>query len=260
MCQDALELFFGMIRSRLGHNNNPNVEQLEAALKIIIAVRIKARTTGNCSPFEEDGIPHLCPLSVAKEKKDKKNNSQPILESDLIEEYPDLPTFENLSLFVSNVVTYVSGFVGRKLLAKTKCSACAFSLISKNIDIPIRSDYLLISEKQRGGLYIPSSDVIEVCRISESVIREEHAKGVRYLNSDLILRKSMRIALDSELLFDDLRKVVTKDHTLFGPHVSNLIRNVIKEYTKIRLHHIARETTMKISPECVRNQNNKLTI
>jgi len=70
----------------------------------------------------------------------------------------------------------------------------------------------------------------------------------------------MRIALDSENLFDDLRKVVTKDHTLFGPHVSNLIRNVIKEYTKIRLHHIARETTMKISPECVRNQNNKMTI
>ena len=52
--QDHLELLFSKIRLRGGHNNNPTVVQLKAALKsILLRNSIKPARTGNCTNFDD---------------------------------------------------------------------------------------------------------------------------------------------------------------------------------------------------------------
>ena len=56
--QDHLELLFSKIRLRGGHNNNPTVVQLKAALRsILLRNSIEPARTGNCTNFD-DALSH----------------------------------------------------------------------------------------------------------------------------------------------------------------------------------------------------------
>lgn len=48
LSQDILEIFFGVVRSRFGFNNNPNAFQLMYGLKGILSMKTESITTGNC--------------------------------------------------------------------------------------------------------------------------------------------------------------------------------------------------------------------
>jgi len=51
--QDHLELFFALIRSRGGHNNNPSPLQLKATMRRLLCHnKLISVTTGNCLPVD----------------------------------------------------------------------------------------------------------------------------------------------------------------------------------------------------------------
>jgi len=47
--QDAIELFFGHVRERFGHNDNPNCLQFKYALRSILLHTSIKQSNGNCS-------------------------------------------------------------------------------------------------------------------------------------------------------------------------------------------------------------------
>jgi hypothetical protein len=155
------------------------------------------------------------------------------------------------------VVTYISGFVARKLIKKLDCEPCISSLVNCNgTNSPIRSDFILLEAKNNGGLFIPSDDLITCCRITELVIREVSNKGLRKMKNKTILELSMRNILDTEA-FNDLRTTSYMDHKPLGNHVFELIKLIVLQYSKVRLHHMAKERTLSLNKPCVRNKLTK---
>jgi hypothetical protein len=125
----------------------------------------------------------------------------------------------------------------------------------------IRSDYVLVDEKDNGGLFVPSEDLGLVCKETERTIRELEAvsSNLKKVSSREIEKMTLGKLLRSNV-FSDLRFTLTEDHTAESSHVYHLLQLIIEQYTKIRLHHIARQRTLSLSPSTVRTQMNKLVL
>ena len=96
----------------------------------------------------------------------------------------------------------MSRAAGRKL----ECSSCLLSLTSQNLDVlKLRSDFVLISERDKAGLFIPSADVIDVCRIVETEIRGAASFGVSTIKKDEIIRHVMGHSTKSETKWSNIK-------------------------------------------------------
>ncbi|RXG59667.1 hypothetical protein Avbf_08349 [Armadillidium vulgare] len=156
--QDSIEIFFSIIRSRLGNNNNPTPLQLRHCLRKILIGRINySFEGGNCLDFRDSSLPEFKPLAGEK-------NEIYTFDHSYINEY------ETLTLVCDNIVSYISGFIVRKLSKSIKCVSCIAALTNENSVSPYMS---LINIKNKGGLVLPSQDVIKTCRWCEKVIRQE---------------------------------------------------------------------------------------
>ena len=87
----------------------------------------------------------------------------------------DLDVPSDISLptdqFTNSIITYIAGFVARKLYCKVKCELCRNYLVSPKSHP--KTEFLgLISLKDRGGLIVPSEGVVSVCQSTETVIRQ----------------------------------------------------------------------------------------
>jgi hypothetical protein len=169
-----------------------------------------------------------------------------------------LPEFLNLTMIVRNVVVYIAGFVGRKLEKNSDCRLCVWALRHPDPDYcAIRSDYILITEKNNNGLFIPSDDLVKICRITESTIRSMKDANMKTLRGRDVWSRCMREAMSPEI-FRELRTDREDDHTPLSNHVFHLTQKIIEAYTKIRLNHVAREATLQLVPHAIRSQMTKL--
>ena len=108
-----------------------------------------------------------------------------------------------------------------------------------------------------GGLFVPSNDLIECCKITESVLRVEQVEGVQKLNEPAIVRKSLQVLVNSNV-FSSLRCINEGEHNAMSTHVFDLMKSIVKNYITVRLHHIAREQTLTVSGELIKNRNMNL--
>lgn len=124
--QDHLETFFSAIRSRSGFNNNPSARQFESSYKILLVRHeVTAAETGNCMIND---IQILFASSANKEDTlfTEEDNMQITSSIDVLFDHDYLSTLWNLSPYVDKVVTYISGFVVKKLLRnRSMCDTCA---------------------------------------------------------------------------------------------------------------------------------------
>src|SRR5207237_5887933 len=118
-----------------------------------------------------------------------------------------LPEFRDLSLYASNVTVYIAGFVARSLKKLVKCEECYLSLFHTEPDhTRYRSDYILLTEKDNGGLCIPSEDLVKICKITESTIRQHQGLGVKGMNRrDGILKSCLAYLLRDTSILKELR-------------------------------------------------------
>ena len=85
LSQDHVELFFSLLRSMNGFNNNPTVEQYLAAMRKILIhdMEILLPRTANCIPQDETSIAiKRIPFKEINSLKRKENNNDPIEISD----------------------------------------------------------------------------------------------------------------------------------------------------------------------------------
>jgi hypothetical protein len=216
LSQDHIELFFSVLRQRFGNNNNPDSVQLEFALKRMLTVKLKPSLTGNCASQDRACTSQVSPLRPIPEASSKPNDELEVEEC----EVPEFPSLSSLSMYVSNVSVYIAGYVGRSLLKKLDCEPCATALFHLDpFYAKIRSDYVLVDEKDNGGLFVPSEDVGLVCKETERTIRELEAvsSNLKKVSSREIEKMTLGKLLRSNV-FSDLRFTLTEDHTAESSH------------------------------------------
>ncbi|GBO15235.1 hypothetical protein AVEN_222927-1 [Araneus ventricosus] len=98
---------------------------------------------------------------------------EPFAESngDSCSAFEDMPTdLKSLSFSVSDVVSYIAGFICRKLANSLKCAVCVSAMVSN----PTFSE--LIEKKYRGSLVYPGLDIEKLCKEGERKL--SHGKSL----------------------------------------------------------------------------------
>jgi len=256
--QDVIEIFFSTIRRKFGNNNNPNAFQLKAAVRGVVCMKIANRIVGNCVPQLHSSF-NVSPLGNVKSVRTEIIDSSTLEELEMEELVDTLAgTDVFLSVFSSNIVVYISGFVARRIYRKLNCITCIGSLCATEEEKEtFNQDRILIHLRDNGGLIHPSRELIKMCKVVELEIRKRQ-NTITSLNKIEIRKASIRVALD-ELIFDDLRGRITDEHDTFSDHPYQLLKMVTDIYFKVRIHYIGKKKTLDLKPINNRNRNTNNT-
>lgn len=259
LCQDHLEVFFSAIRSKGGHNNNPTARQFIAAYKkLLVHTEVTGSKYANCTELMEQSISILyvsssiCRQSILpvgcniEEMEDVareiecKNQQLSLIYND--HDY-GRQNFES-STFISDVVSYIAGFVGKQVQKIIKCQMCQVAL-HQSEHPSILQQIKCYDTETNFGLFKASSDVIYLCRLGEKIFRE-HKKDTS-INIDRLTLEVMRSI--NKPVFSSLNDHMFVESTL-NNHVINLIKIVINRYLKIRFHYL----TKTVNEELINNR------
>lgn len=239
--QDHLELFFGAIRSKGGYNNNPTARQFESAYKrLLIHTEVTGPQSGNitnpenlliltCSSGQK--ITHDDngdDMQFSKEYLSLKKQIEQDMTQNLLAD-----SAWNLTLFVEDVVGYISGFILKML---KKCITCQKCLEIMEGDIALSQ---LQKRKQYGNLMKASEVLIKICSTAERYFRffcksyDIFNKNIKYL-MPILIRNTMKLLSSSILThFNDH---FFEDDPIDG-HTFTLIKLILKHYFNLRIHH-----------------------
>ena len=275
--QDHLELFFGVIRSRGGCNNNPSAVQFKGTWKRLLAhLEIKESAKGNCiaqdpcrlltvsSRIDNQSCVDIDTVSLCRQL------NRDIFSCDdtniMLDEANDIlanNSIRQLSTYVENVVVYVAGFVVKSLLKRVVCDPCREQLIEMDsISFRSQKENALFNTKNRGGLQRPSRDVVAICKIAEAVFKKEMVAGPRPPSSSnlkIVLLMKVLSELIGTNIFEAMHEHALETSPLSN-HATNLAKSVASSYITIRLHHQAKVFTRFQQGEKVRSVLNKTVI
>lgn len=266
LSQDHLEIFFGKIRSFGRCNNNPTAQQFKAAfLRLLVHVEVKGKLSGNCLPLEEMNILH-CSSAI-------KSINQTTPTDAFDEEDPDegedlnLGILTELNTYNELVVTYIGGFVTKKLEKSIKCQHCIDVLVADTEDSINLHKYELITVKTRGGLKYPSKEIIFICELTEKFIQAANLKSFAFLGENNV-KKRLKLKVINEInenggIFNDNYEF--QHHLLqsyddsdpLNNHYIHLINAAIDMYFKVRYCHFIKQQN---NTDTNRNVFNKLIL
>lgn len=245
----------------MGNNDNPNVCQLACAVRGVLCFKLNVCKNGNADP-QELLLDKVMRPSTADKSKENIETVDDVEGTDGNEQ--DFPSYDTLSLFVENVCVHIAGFVGKKLSKSLECSECKISLRTNDMDSSrLREDFLLLMEKDKGGLFKPSDCLIGVCKIAERVIRAEQTAGVFSLNGKkvemLIKRECMGRSIFENLHDHHSSSAFRKaNFAIHSTHKWILISEIAKIYIKTRFHYIAKSSSLSAKPVTNRSKLTKL--
>ncbi|KAJ4920938.1 hypothetical protein JOQ06_016533 [Pogonophryne albipinna] len=159
LSQDHLELFFSAIRARGGYNNNPNVRQFRGAYKRLLVRHQVKKGTGNCLLRDNTTIldSTLANINMAR-RLGIEPVEEIVTEDDTLANLPDV---NHLSEYKEAAISYIAGFIVKKIEQKVTCMPCSHALTSAD------SVHPFVTLKNRGGLQKPSPGIASVCQVTE---------------------------------------------------------------------------------------------
>ena len=266
MSQDHLELFFCAMRSSLGANNNPTAREFTNSYrKMIIRHEIRG-VGGNCTAQDSTTILHVSShLNKVRDSSDT-DDLHLIRKYDLSvrrptatdHDYADIPNFSELSTYKMAVIPYIAGYTVRMVRRQLKCEECAEALTTGEL---MKGSFL--EKKDRGGLVRPAPDVIKVCETAERCLQRllkvtsgnlPQSHGLPHAFCSAVLEEVGHGSIFSSL----------SDHMFDSPadcnHVFLLVKGIAAAFLKIRMHHLAKQQTEKISGPVIRKQLSKLVL
>ena len=266
--QDHLELFFGAVRAAGGFNNNPTSQQFTAAYKrLLMRTNVKGGQ-GNCIRQDMTGILNVTgdtyrvrehDITITDAALARKYDITDKNFQQLDHDYAEIPNITSISEYKQAAISYIAGYVAKMASKKLLCITCIAALGSKTRK-PVHT---FISFKDRGGLWKPSASVVKVCEVTELRVQKMLAftsgklpqgKGVLQGVTSCVLQD-----LDISKIFNDLDQHMFES-TATDNHIFILIKTIASCYCKIRFHHLAKETTQRISGDIVRKRLNKLVL
>jgi hypothetical protein len=169
--QDHIELFFCALRCHLGQGSNPTVLQFTAAYKRLLLHQEIQGNRGNCLLQDDTSL-------LTFQMKNKNVGTYPLCDFALQKkfgldfdqtdhDYTQVSRYPILSEFQTSVMEYISGFSVRMAMKLLKCENCLDAVSEQHQP----SNYLLVNEKDRGGLIHVSRSTRIVCKTKEQAIQ-----------------------------------------------------------------------------------------
>lgn len=240
LSQDHLEMFFGVIRSKGGHNNNPTARQFESAYKrLLVRTQITAPSTGNAVDLMKITILTCCShqkINLTTGVKAEESEEYRAFEQEVKEQIENSLTTSkswNLTIYTEDVVAYIAGFVVKGLKRTIGCLKC-LNLLDAN-DSPSQ----LLLRKKYGKLTLASALVVDTCKVAEKLFRffqstmDLYNKRAKNL-LELLVTQTMNV-LPSSIL-DNFGDHIYDDDSITGHHF-DLIKSILKSFFKLRIHH-----------------------
>jgi len=202
--QDCLENLFSVIRQAGGCRDNPNAEQFGQALRqCAVKSLLVVPKTANCAVDSDVLLTSMADLSCNKETP---NPSNPTVLLDMTCECEEQTTKKQLHILPEeldvqdlqsnatddNIVTYISGYLIRKISAVHNCSDASCSLVNLESNSAMFEQQsqafmyhkaLLRERGDFGGLKCPSEIFVSFVTEMESIFRKEinkmyHTTGI----------------------------------------------------------------------------------
>lgn len=217
--QDHLEIFFSILRSRWGFNNNPNCVQVIVAIKkLLLKNDVAAPSTGNCAPLTEI-------------ENDDENELEDLL---------DVNCDDRNVYFKDSVLYYISGYIVRKLLKKIKCNSCRLALVDKTN--PEEHSYartidIFTKLKNRGGLYFASADVFKIVTKTNGYVNVYLGNCRNRIETFRLINK---VVYDIANHCDIFKNLKCDNEDIDDNHKLTLIKLVGNLFVKIRMHSLAK--------------------
>ncbi|XP_061598082.1 uncharacterized protein LOC133461251 [Cololabis saira] len=245
--QDHLELLFNSVRASGGWNNNPTAGQFQAIFRrLMVRCGVSPNSSGNVAAQDEtvslSALDNYSALAAEEELPTPFANM-----SAVVGDHSYLPT--RFGSLVDNALVYISGFVVRQVLKKLSCEVCRASLVAAAVPSSFDQSYHLLMLKNNGGLMIPSEGTVKVVRAAERAIRQNSGQGV----SMSFVNHFVRAEIGSEDVFLLAEHI---EETQFGieNHHFMLVSLIVSVFLKLRLHHIAKLTTLELQSASTRKK------
>lgn len=239
--QDHLELFFGLIRQRGGHNDNPDCRQFVAAYKRLFVNKvirdIENIKTGNCISQDTTGI--LLTSSIAAHHRIVSPDLQLLQKTlDEDEEYEytnDTESDLNSDNYKMDIICYIAGYIMQKQIDRfLNCEEC-LEIIHTHIEKDDRNNRF-IEMKKFGNLYTPPKDVTEICTaVEKAILLYVHEK--KKINYDYLIIKSFEF-IPYKNIFLEMESHL--NDRFFADHKYQSIKMIVELYLKIRLFFISK--------------------
>ena len=259
LSQDALEHFFGDVRSRGYWCCNPTPLYFISSYRAIVSNRLQlyglsqGRNCTELQALDAGSGTDLCCADLLPRVDDgvDLDNEQQHWESILRKLHS-----RTAGPLRQNILYYMAGWAVRQVLKLLRCDECKSALVSEE---PYHS-FLgrLTMMKQRGGLLYASRSAYRVVLLADRALEHELIKrdGKPPANKNFLERLLLVVfqtcAVD-QLLFCELA-----DHdanSLLDQHVPRLIKLLAGKYMKARLGHLGKEFTCSIVGAAANKRN-----
>ena len=133
-----------------------------------------------------------------------------------------------------NILGYIGGYIVKKLQKIIDCNVCYNAMLSSN---KYYFNFSLVTQKDRGGLVYPSTDIVKILNIAERVLSHlilVQIIGIRVFHPASTSDKDMF----TELFYHDLdyHNDISEDF-----HSTQIQKNGIKEFLNLRLFRYGQE-------------------
>ncbi|KAK1895908.1 DNA transposase THAP9 [Dissostichus eleginoides] len=254
LSQDHLELFFSAIRARGGYNNKPNVRQFRGAYKRLLVRHQVKKGTGNCLLRDNTTILDSTPANINMARRLGIEPVEEIVTED--DTLANLPDVNHLSEYKEAAISYIAGFIVKKIEQKVTCMPCSYALTSAD------SVHPFVTLKNRGGLQKPSPGITSVCQVTERcfqrLLNANEGKAPQGRGTTAAIVHQVLSECSEKNPFPQLHNHMF-DMCVEANHVHVLVKMASALYCKVRLNHIARRQTDKIKEgKVVRRKLTKL--
>lgn len=271
MSQDHLEMMFCKIRSKNGHNDNPNVIQFQGAIrKLMSNVEIKPPASANCmvidnvdtdfDTFNVCDVPYSNVFSISSKRARIDILSDSTFQDNLqkfheFENKDDLEVISNLQAmeltghvvdgFVDISVAYAAKIIEDKFESRyCQCEYCSniFTMNEKLNDFNVS----IVSPK------LPCASTYYICKIANSYFSKYRPIDTKQNRIDY------RVPYYEIFEDIDFNKIYTKtDFTNHEVHRFHLVKYVVKSFLSMKTRQISKEITYNEYEKIIRSKLTK---
>lgn len=247
--QDRLEMLFGRIRSHLGYNDNPTVQQFSGTLRKLTAFdSLLCSKYSNCNEIDIPNEPFANIMYISSRKKEREKEQEDISAAELTTlhcKLSEMEIIENSSVldsFKDYTTIYICNEIEQRISKEDRvyCNYCK-NIFQDNKKVP--KSYL--SSKVTG---IPCQSTFLICKEASRLLdlRISSEIDVRQLRSGIFSR------LDIQDLYPDTDFSHDFDHKLYA------IRAIIDLFIQIKGTFLAKQMTFDAHQQLIRSKMKKL--
>lgn len=260
--QDHIEIFHAKIRSRNGHNSNPNSVQYKGAYRRLACnMEVKAPESSNCIVLDENHSSfslhsNVYFISSRRPKLDILNDEsfvrnlmcqeEQILNE--LEELEDVAGMESCSSLHDGIagasIAYAARLIEKKIERQEfYCECCKFVFLQND---KLTDGTFLIEAKR------PCASTFVICKIADKYIRLHKPKyfgidgvDMRDLEENEHTEKDFRVLyylIFKEIDFDRIYE--NSDFKNHEPHKFHLVKCIVKEYIRMKTSHTSKQITL----------------